>query len=191
MVEQSEFQQVSSMPVGANQELCFYTYSLGKMRLGSVRVFKHTRNFWGPTRSGIDGRLDQLQELTAVLERLSAEYEQGRVIPPVEFARVPCGRNAEWIVQLLADEARPERCHLDVRKYVITETYVGFTKKGLRVSVDLLDVVVEQLPHVCRALLDWREGRSGLFAAESGEEPDEAPFEPPAEAVPDEYSSFF
>jgi len=172
------------------RELWFYTYHLGKRRLAGVRIYASSEKYSGPTKSGFDMTLEQLEALLPMLTRLSREVEEGLVVPPVEFGRIPAGKDSEWIVQVLEGQALSEVFYLDIRKHVTSESYVGFTKKGLRVELDWIDALVANLPALCESLEAWREGRWGLFADDEPAEPSATDHDAP-DAVPDEYREFF
>jgi hypothetical protein len=171
------------------RELWFQTYSLGRRRLGGVRVYESNKKFWGPTRSGFDMNLDQLQQLIPTLASLATLVEEGSVTPPLEYARIPAGRTSEWVVQVLEPNGISAVLLLDIRKYVSTETFTGFTRKGLRLDFEHIDAIVDHLPSVCESLDAWHKGDWGLFAQEESIEPNEPKVAP--ESVPDEYRDYF
>jgi len=77
-MEATHLERTAIVRVEDTQELWFYTYSLGKRRLGAARVYSHTPKYSGPTKSGIDMDLEHVRELVDCLERLSREMEDGR-----------------------------------------------------------------------------------------------------------------
>ena len=193
MAEQpTEYRVVGELRLDDETAIIFAVYSLGKRRLGSARVYREGKGYAGPTHSGLDMQLAQLQQLVGMLQNVSQSLEAGTMAPPVELGRISCGTTSEWVVRLLEPDDYHADVVLDVRKYVSTEKYTGWTKKGLRFSVDVLDDVLPHLADVQAALDDWREGHSGLFEAGGAVEPD-GPTDPPDEAlpVPPEYRDLF
>jgi hypothetical protein len=192
-MEATDLDRTSVVRLDDTHELWFYTYSLGKRRLGAARVYLDTSKYSGPTKSGIDMDLEHLRELGECLKRLSEEMERGELVPPLEYARVAASHDAEWVVQVLEGPIGVEDWALDIRKYVTTGTYAGFTRKGLRLNFEWIDAVVEHLPEVCESLVDWREGRTGGLLsppAPIGVEKT-ATNRDVADAVPEEYRDFF
>lgn len=133
--------------------------------------------------------LEQLQQLVPTLTSLTKSVEDGLVSPPLEYARIPAGRNSEWVVQVLEGNGIADVLLLDIRKFVTTETFTGFTRKGLRLDFEHIDAIVLHLPSVLDSLEAWRRGDWGLFAQEESTAPDHPT--PPPESVPDEYRDYF
>jgi len=189
-MEPTEVEVLHTVRLDDEFELCFTTYSLGKRRLGSARIFRNSAKYSGPTKSGLDMPRDQLDALIPVLRRLSAELEQGLCAPPCEYASLDAGRSATWLVQVLVHDSRTEQ-FLDVRKFVSGESYTGPTRKGIRLTVDHIDQLADGLEHVSVSLHSWRQGLSGLFAPIATE--DQQP-EPPIDlgtGVPDHLKGYF
>jgi len=172
-----------------SRELWFQTYSLGRRRLGGIRVYENNKKYWGPTRSGVDMTLEQLLQLLPELVSLSQLVEQGSVVPPLEYARVSAGRTSEWVVQVLEASGMSSVLLLDIRKYVSTERFTGFTRKGLRLDFQHIDAIAEHLPSLCESLEAWRRGDWGLFAQEESTESSKPTVAP--ESVPTEYRDYF
>jgi len=190
--EPTEYRAVGELRLDDETAIIFAVYSLGKRRLGSARIYREGKGYAGPTRSGFDMQLAHLQQLSTMLRDLSDSLDAGTVAPPAELGRIGSGSASEWVVRLLEPDDHHADVVLDVRKYVSTEKYTGWTKKGLRFSVDVLDDVLPHLAAVQAALDAWREGHSGLFEAGAPLEPD-GPTDPPDEAlpVPPEYRDLF
>jgi len=189
--EPTEYRAVGELRLDDETAIIFAVYSLGKRRLGSARIYREGKGYAGPTRSGFDVQLAQLQQLVTTLQDASQSLEAGTMAAPFELGRISSGSTSEWVVRLLEPDDHADVV-LDVRKYVSTEKYTGWTKKGLRFSVDVLDDVLPHLAAVQAALDDWREGHSGLFEAGGPVEPD-SPTDPPDDAlpVPSEYRNLF
>lgn len=60
--------------------------------------------------------------------------------------------------------------YVDMREYVTSSTYNGFTKKGIRLNAGKLDEFIEKLRELKAALRDTvpGEGESNLSEAEQG-----------------------
>ena len=190
--EPTEYRVVGELRLDDETAIIFAVYSLNKRRLGSARIYREGKGYAGPTRSGFDMQLTQIQELVAMLRDVSASLEDGSVAPPTDVGRIASGSASEWVVRLLEPDAYHADVVLDVRKYVSTEKYTGWTKKGLRFSVDVLDEVLPHLTSVQEALVDWRDGRSGLFEADGDPDFSDGADEPEeALPVPPEYQDLF
>ena len=157
--EPTEYRTVGELRLDDETAIIFAVYSLGKRRLGSARIYREGEGYAGPTRSGFDMQLAQLQQLATLLRDLSQSLDAGIVAPPAELGRISSGSTSEWVVRLLEPDDYHADVVLDVRKYVSTEKYTGWTKKGLRFSVDVLDDVLPHLAAVQAALDAWREAR--------------------------------
>jgi hypothetical protein len=188
-VEASDIVRTAVVRLDDTHELWFYTYSLGKRRLGGVRIHQSNAKYSGPTKSGFDMSLEQIESLGPALERLSRAVEKGTVIPPTEYFRIPAGKATEWVVQVLDKRSNSVELLLDIRKFVSSDRFTGFTRKGLRIDFEWIDTINDNLPAVRDALQAWHDGRWGLFA-KGGSYVEETDYETP-ESVPDEYRSFF
>ncbi len=167
MEPQEEQQVVATLQLTDTKELLFYAHSFRNRRFGSIRIYIDTPKYSGPTKSGLDMTLSQLKELGKALSSLPEELESGRLVPPLEVARIPGeGKGSTWVVQIIEPEGARQQC-LDVRKYVESEKFTGWTTKGLRIDVDLIDEVIERLPLLVHSLQDWEAGKTGMFASES------------------------
>jgi len=190
-MEPTEVEIIRNVRLDDEFELDFTTYSLGRRRLGSARIFRNSAKYTGPTRSGLDMPREQVDSLIPVLRRLSDELEKGLCAPPCEYASLDAGRSAHWLVQVLVHDSRPDQQYLDVRKFVSGEKYMGPTRKGIRLAVDHIDELADGLEYVSASLHGWREGRSGLFAPVQDEDHViEGPADPGA-GVPDHLKGYF
>jgi hypothetical protein len=189
--EATEYRVLGELRLDDETMMVFAAYSLGKRRLGSARIYREAKGYAGPTRAGFDMQLDQLKELVPVLQRLSVDLDDGTVAPPAELARIPGGRTNSWVVSLVEPDEQRTEAMVDIRKFVTSEKYTGWTKKGLRVSIDCLDDMIPHLATVQQALVDWQEGRSGLFV-ESDEHVKDSPDDSGGlSSVPPEYKDLF
>lgn len=160
-----EMQVISSFQLDDTKELLFYSHTFRKRRLGAIRIFVDSPKYAGPTAAGFDMVLSQLKQLHDALEPLPEDLDLARVIPPLEVARIPGDtQSSEWVVQVLEPEGTSEQYRLDIRKYVTSERFTGWTRKGLRIDVDFIDEIVDHLPGLIEALEDWEAGRTGLFS---------------------------
>ncbi|MHB1341889.1 MAG: hypothetical protein ACYC77_08725 [Coriobacteriia bacterium] len=166
LMESTEVAVLRTTRLDDEHELWFCSYSLGKRRLGSARIYKDTSTYSGPTKSGIDMGEDKLAQLIPLLRTLSVDLDTGRCVPPCEYASIESGDNARWLVQVLVHETRPDLFLVDVRKFISGEKYTGPTRKGIRLAVDHIDALADGLEAVRLSLHEWRQGLSGLFAAE-------------------------
>ncbi|MCK8114789.1 PC4/YdbC family ssDNA-binding protein [Anaerosoma tenue] len=190
-MEPTEVELLHTARIDDEFELCFTTYSLGKRRLGSARIFRNNHKYCGPTKSGIDMPRYQVDALIPVLRRLSDELERGLCAPPCEYASLDAGRTANWLVQVLVHDTRPDGQFLDVRKFVTSDNYTGPTRKGIRLTVDHIDQLADGLEHVSVSLHSWREGLSGLFAPAKPEYEQSEPPADPGRGVPDHLKGYF
>lgn len=192
-MEPTETELLSSCRIDDEFELCFTTYSLGKRRLGSARIFRNSKKYAGPTKSGIDMPRDQIDALIPVLRRLSTDLEMGLCAPPCEYETLDAGRCAKWVIQVLTNDGRPDLQLLDVRKFVTADEYTGPTRKGIRLAVDHIDQLADGLEGVSVSLHTWRQGLSGLFAPPTRQqEADDKVMEPnPGIGVPTHLTGYF
>ncbi len=189
-------QIVSTLPLDDTRELLFFAHTFRKRRLGAVRIFVDSPKYAGPTKAGVDMTLEELTALRKILAPVADDLDSGSLIPPLELGRVPTDTpSTEWVVQVLVDEKKPELFRVDVRKYVNSERFTGWTKKGIRLDVDLLDDLVPQLEKLIESLENWKAGKTGMFAQpeptqDTGErQPDDKP--PDLGSVPEDLREFF
>jgi len=197
MEPEEEMQVVATLHLSDTKDLLFYTHTFHNRRLGAIRVFIDTPKYSGPTKSGFDMTLGQLKELAQVLYPLPEELESGSLVPPLEVARIGGkGKGSIWVIQIVEPEGTtPGQC-LDVRKYVESERFTGWTKKGLRIDVDLVDEMLDRLPALVEALEDWEAGRTGLFAPSPAPQVPKERQEPKSDSpildsIPDDLKSYF
>lgn len=197
MERAEEMQVISSFQLDDTKELLFYSHSFRKRRLGAIRIFVDSPKYAGPTRAGFDMVLSQLKQLFDALEPLPEDLDSGRVIPPLEVARIPGGtQSSEWVVQVVEPEGTSEQYRLDIRKYVTSKGFTGWTRKGLRIDVDFIDEIVDHLPGVVQALEAWEAGRTGLFSPDpqsagpiDGQQSPER--EPSLDSIPEDLKGYF
>jgi len=190
--EATEHRVVGELRLDDETTLVFSVYSLNKRRLGSARIYREAKGYAGPTRAGFDIQLEQVRELVPILSQLSVALDDGATAPPVEVGRIASGRTNEWVVTLLEPDDQRDEAMLDIRKFVTSEKFTGWTKKGLRVSIDFLDDMIPHLVAVQDALVDWQEGRSGLFDSPDDTDQDDSPDDPDDRpSIPPEYRDLF
>ncbi|MBI2193500.1 MAG: transcriptional coactivator p15/PC4 family protein [Planctomycetes bacterium] len=82
-----------------------------------------------------------------------------------QIARIE--KNSETAIVFSLTDYRSEK-YVDVREHVTSDTYTGFTKKGIRFHARLLDQWIESLQKV----KDVMEGRAETPPQPAGEQPE-------------------
>ncbi len=189
---------LTSLRLDDVKELVFSVYAQGKRVMGSARIFVETPRYSGPTPNGIDMVADRLRELVNILRGVSGPLETGEIVPPAELGRVAAGRTAEWVVRVLEADDDPEEYVLDVRKYVKSEKFTGWTRKGLRVSSEIVDDLVERLVRLADSTDATQSDWPPLPLLDQSSSADPAPEIPQApqgheelDSVPDQYKKYF
>lgn len=116
---------------------------------GSVRLWADLPKYSGPTPSGLFLVKPQLQEVSSIISALTPEIientQQEKIIEQIPLSR---GRSIRISLQYF--KAKPK---LDIREYVQSGNYEGYTKRGVsiypghfRKFIEELDKLIKKIP---------------------------------------------
>lgn len=121
------------VPLDENRELHFLISPYKGRRLAHIREFLKTTKYTGYTKRGIALNDTTLESIINILngfpsiQNVNHDQEIGRISK----------NNVTTIIVRLIEQGRT--CYLDIREYIETERYEGWTKKGARIPLKAYD----------------------------------------------------
>jgi len=122
-------------------ELIFQKTEIGDNSFGDIRLFLHSTKYTGPTQKGLIIKKSLLEELIKVLKK-----EKFRIIKSDEereISRLSYKNGSLVVISLRESTVDNNPVCIDIREYIISPRYEGFTKKGVRFSADQLDEFIK------------------------------------------------
>lgn len=151
---------IGSVDLNRTSKLIFSIRSWQGRLTASVRKFVSSARYDGPTKSGLVLAGDLLIALIEALHRLQ------RDVPGIEvreFARVSKSNQQEIVIGLVPADTLGTLPSVDIREFVNTPEYSGFTKKGIRFSWDKLTEVIALFEIQVRQLGEETKNEPTLF----------------------------
>lgn len=138
----SRFSFVGSFFITDSRELVFQILNTGKRLYGDIRIFVHSSKYTGPTKSGITLTKETLNDLVA---GLSSSMEQ------IKYLKKQCTLHKiqtekpdrSILVSLVESTIDNNQFCIDIREYVKSVNFQGFTKNGIRISIDDVENFIE------------------------------------------------
>jgi len=131
-------------------ELIFQKTEIGGNLYADIRLFLHSTKYTGPTPKGLILKKSLLEELIKVLKhdkiRIIKSDEEG------EISRLSYKNGSLVVISLRESTVDNNPVCIDIREYIISPKYEGFTKKGVRFSVDQLDEFIKGCEMLVNAL---------------------------------------
>lgn len=117
-----------TMPDGS--EIRFYADEFKGYPFGSIRTFVKSPTYEGPTKAGVTLKGAVLDGVIEALEKLPKEPT---ATEDVELARFEKKKNAEEAIELVVRiTLYRDTTGVDLREWVVSESYTGWSKKGVR-----------------------------------------------------------
>jgi hypothetical protein len=117
-----------TLPDGS--EVRFYADEFKGYPFGSIRTFVKSATYEGPTKAGVTLKGAVLDGVIEALEKLPKEPT---ATEDVELARFEKKKNAEEAVELVVRiTIFRDTTGVDLREWVVSESYTGWSKKGIR-----------------------------------------------------------
>ncbi|TBR23384.1 hypothetical protein EPO15_06105 [bacterium] len=117
-----------TMPDGS--EIRFYADEFKGYPFGSIRTFVKRDTYEGPTKAGVTLKGAVLDGVIEALEKLPKEPT---ATEDVELARFEKKKNADEAIELVARiTIYRDTTGVDLREWVVSESYTGWSKKGVR-----------------------------------------------------------
>jgi len=133
---------IGKIPLSRTTELRFEVSPYQGKNYINIRQFVESTNFTGFTKKGIT----LTHELGLLLLDSLKQYQPvDEILQQSEICRVPKNDTTELVAQLIPADEKHDAASLDVREYIQSETYTGWTQKGFRLSLDKLDTVINLL----------------------------------------------
>lgn len=129
---------VGSIPSAENSEIRFYVSKYKGKLYAHVRKFVKTEAYTGPTQAGVTMTKESLDAVKNALAPLRPQDNVGEK----ELARIPRGAGLALVVRV---SLYKDKQGLDLREWVESPTYTGWSKKGVRVPYDYLTQVQQFL----------------------------------------------
>jgi len=131
---------VCSIPLNDYSKLVFYVWKKKGRMYAEMRKYLFTKSYAGPTKSGLVLRLECLVSLIDVLNDLATLIEEKKNIDDGRVGIVEKSKTKRIVVSLVESSK-----FLDIREHVSFGTYKGPTRKGVRVLLDHLPVMIDNL----------------------------------------------
>ncbi len=151
----------NSIRLSPTTELRFEVSSFKGKNYINIRQHISSDDFTGYTRKGIAITKELGDQLLAALR--SAESIQ-EPVSEQEICRLPKNSTTELVARIIPSSDKNKSTSFDVREYVQSESYTGWTQKGFRLSLDKLPQVIAYLAE-CLNQLDRNDDKTDLSQA--------------------------
>lgn len=118
-------------------ELIFQKTEIKGNSYADIRQFLHSSKYTGPTPKGLIMKRDVLEALINGLQNNKEMIRNSKV--EKEITKVSYKNSSYIVISLKESTIDNYPFCIDIREYLVTEKYEGFTKKGFRISVNQLD----------------------------------------------------
>jgi hypothetical protein len=151
---------VGTLQLGRSTSLIFSIQSWKGRTFAQVRKFVSTEKYEGPTKAGLMMGGDVLVAVIEALQRLKAEVPGPK---ETEFARIPKSRDTTLVVKTIPPDDLKSLPSVDIREFVESPGYTGWTKKGVRFPWDKLSEFVAILESLAKRLGATEKAKPILF----------------------------
>jgi hypothetical protein len=141
----NENEKIGSIQMSPSSELVFYLWRYRNEYYGVIRKFLKVKGYEGPTKSGVTLKLAHIRPLVDKLQELVCMY------PKISYGKVweiERRKTTKLAIQIIKDKESED--FLDIREYIISNNYEGWSKKGIRIRFN-------QIPEVLSLLRDMAE----------------------------------
>lgn len=151
--EDAEYVLVERLQLSDATQIVLGISTFKGIPFGSFRKFVQSERYSGPTRAGFAISGDVLKLMIEHLTRLKGRIDDILRSPlPIECGRFKKSTQAELVIQVVAHERRPGESYVDVREFVTSQRFTGWTRKGIRFPVEALESMVEAAQKLSVAL---------------------------------------
>lgn len=109
---------------------------------GDIRVFANSEEYSGPTKKSIQLRCEELKSLKNLIADIDGKNIDKRSLKIGELDR---SKTSSVVIQIKNNKYTNFNEYLDVRIHVDSNDYTGFTKKGFRFNLELIENFNEKL----------------------------------------------
>ncbi len=136
-------------------ELVFQKVDIGQNIYGDVRQFVHSEKYTGPTQKGLLVDKFTLEKIIDALVNNKNKILNATAEENIETLKYK--NNSLIIISLRESTLDNNPVCVDIREYLKSAKYEGFTKRGFRFSKDQIDEFVEGCIRLINILEDNKE----------------------------------
>lgn len=151
----------NSIPLSRTTELRFEVSQYKGKSYINIRQYVTSDKYAGYTRKGVT-LSNELAEQLLVALRSAGSIQQPST--EQELCRLPKNDTAELVARIIPPSEKNRIASLDVREYVQSENYTGWTQKGFRISLDQLPQVIAYLAECLRYLVQTNRNMDSMQA---------------------------
>lgn len=139
-------------------EIVFYYDYFNEKVWANIRKFIKSKKYTGPTKQGIKFDPTKLPEIKNAFDKAN---EQADTIQDEEFLRISRSPNRDLVVHASVYKGS---LGVDLRVWLKTEKYKGWTKDGIRFPIDIIPQVLEALQKMIetKPTLEEQNGQTNL-----------------------------
>lgn len=139
MKEEFNEQVVDTIEMTDAVKIVFYYDYFNDKFWANIRKFVKSKKYTGPTKQGIKLDPARLPEIKNAMEKAN---DQADSMQDQEFLRIPRTPNRDLVVHASVFKGS---LGVDLRVWLKTENYKGWTKDGIRFPVNILPRVLEAM----------------------------------------------
>ncbi|MGB3479381.1 MAG: hypothetical protein WBB67_09490 [bacterium] len=151
-------QVVDTIEMTESVKIIFYYDYFNDKVWANIRKFIKSKKYTGPTKQGIKFDPAKLPEIKKAFDEAN---NQGNTIQDEEFLRIPRSPNRELVVHASVYKGS---LGVDLRIWLNTEKYKGWTKDGIRFPINIIPRVLEALQKMIetKPTLEEKSGQTKL-----------------------------
>ena len=139
MKEEYKEQVVDTIELSESVKIVFFYDHFQDKVWANIRKFVKSKKYTGPTKQGIKFDPANLPEIKNAFEKAKAQAD---MIKDEEFLRISRSPNRDLVVHASVYKGS---LGVDLRVWLKTEKYKGWTKDGIRFPVNILPQVLEAM----------------------------------------------
>lgn len=146
---------VLSWPESNGRQLVFSLVESDTGKFADVRWFRRSEKYDGPTKQGIRFGMSDLQNVVQSVSEIVPRITGATFSKEQEFNRIQRGSSTQIVLQVVPDASNDGSWDFDMRIYVDTAKYTGFTPKGIRVRIDQASTLLSGLKELLARYQAW------------------------------------
>ena len=147
-------EEFGSIQTQRNAKIKFYIDKFHNILYANIREFIEGKNYTGPTRKGVKLNMDELSKVHECIKSVNLEDPQ---IKDKELARIE--KNSIKDIVLKAADYKG-KVGLDIREWLKTDEYKGWTKNGVRIEKSNFDTFKQYIEQMCSKFKDLQQSKS-------------------------------
>lgn len=133
---QSEQNVIGVIPLQENREIHFFIAPFRGKPILHIREFIKSVTYTGYTKKGVTFQVNSLESLVHLIDEISLPFSiENREL---EVGRIPKNKLTEVVVRIIKIKSNS---FLDIREFLKSETYEGWTKKGVCIPLKYFEDV--------------------------------------------------